>query len=102
MSWKVKYGVATLPYSNVYFATAYPVERLEALLDGIQAAVAYLGGVTDRVVLDEHDDRGQAGAARPGPGADRCVSGVRGTYPFATASWPVPFLGPEHCRAGLE
>ena len=49
---KVKYVVATLPYSNVYFAKAYPVERLESLLDGIQAAFAYMGGVTDRVVLD--------------------------------------------------
>ena len=49
---KVKYVVATLPYSNVYFAKAYPIERLESLLDGIQAAFAYMGGVTDRVVLD--------------------------------------------------
>ena len=49
---KVKYGVATLPYSTVYFAKAYPIERLESLLDGIQAALAYRGGVTDRVVLD--------------------------------------------------
>ena len=49
---KVKYVVATLPYSNVYFAKAYPVERLVSLLDGIQAAFAYMGGVTDRVVLD--------------------------------------------------
>ena len=49
---KVTYVVATLPYSNVYFAKAYPIERLESLLDGIQAAFAYLGGVTDRVVLD--------------------------------------------------
>ena len=27
---KVKYLVATLPYSNVYFAKAYPLERLES------------------------------------------------------------------------
>ena len=31
---KVKYLVATLPFSNAYFAKAYPVERLESLLDG--------------------------------------------------------------------
>ena len=49
---KVTYAVATLPYSNVYFTKAYPIERLESLLDGIQASFAYLGGVTDRVVLD--------------------------------------------------
>ena len=41
---KVKYLVATLPYSNAYFAKAYPVERLESLLDGIESAFAYFGG----------------------------------------------------------
>ena len=41
---KVKYLVATLPYSNMYFAKAYPVERLESLLDGIESAFSYLGG----------------------------------------------------------
>ena len=49
---KVKYLVATLPYSNAYFAKAYPVERLESLLDGIESAFRYFGGVVDRVVLD--------------------------------------------------
>ena len=49
---KVKYLVATLPYSNVYFAKAYPVERIESLLDGIESALRYLGGLVDRVVLD--------------------------------------------------
>ena len=47
---KVKYLVATLPYSNVYFAKAYPVERLESLLDGIESAFTYVGGVVDRIV----------------------------------------------------
>ena len=49
---KVKYLVATLPYSNAYFAKAYPVERLESLLDGIESAFLYWGGVVERVVLD--------------------------------------------------
>ena len=49
---KVKYLVATLPYSNAYFAKAYPVERLESLLDGIEGAFRYFGGVVDRLVLD--------------------------------------------------
>ena len=49
---KVKYLVATLPYSNLYFAKAYPVERLESLLDGIESAFSYLGCIVDRVVLD--------------------------------------------------
>ena len=48
---KVKYLVATLPYSNAYFAKAYRakayrakayrVERLESLLDGIESAFRY-------------------------------------------------------------
>ena len=49
---KVKYLVATLPYSNAYFAKAYPVERLESLLDGIESAFLYFGGATARVVFD--------------------------------------------------
>jgi transposase len=49
---KVKFLVATLPASNVYFARAYPVERLECLLDGLAEAFAFFGGVTERVVLD--------------------------------------------------
>ena len=49
---KVKYLVATLPQSNAYFAKAYPVERLESLLDGIESAFRYFGGVVERVVLD--------------------------------------------------
>ena len=48
---KVKYLVATLPYSNAYFAKAYPVERLESLLDGIESAFLYFGGATARVRL---------------------------------------------------
>ena len=49
---KVKYLVATLPFSTAYFAKAYPVERLESLLDGIESAFRWFGGVVDRVVLD--------------------------------------------------
>ena len=49
---KVKYLVATLPFSNAYFAKAYPVERLESLLDGIESAFRYFGGLVDRLVLD--------------------------------------------------
>ena len=49
---RLKFLVATLPYSNAYFAKAYPAERLECLLDGIAAAFAYFGGVPTRIVLD--------------------------------------------------
>ena len=40
---KVKYLVATLPFSNAYFVKAYPVERLESLLDGIESAFRWSG-----------------------------------------------------------
>lgn len=49
---KVKFLVATLPASNSYFAKAYPVERLECLLDGIAEAFGWFGGVPRRAVLD--------------------------------------------------
>ena len=82
---KVKYVVATLPYSNVYFAKAYPVERLESLLDGMQAAVAYRGGVTDRVVLDNTT----IAVKQVLTGRDRvqtdAFQAFRGAYPFAAA-----------------
>ena len=82
---KVKYVVATLPYSNVYFAKAYPIERLESLLDGIQAAFAYMGGVTDRVVLDNTT----IAVKQVLTGRDRvqtdAFQAFRGAYPFAAA-----------------
>jgi transposase len=49
---KVKFLVATLPGCNAYFAKAYPVERLECLLDAIAAAFRYFVGRTARMVLD--------------------------------------------------
>jgi len=49
---KVKFLVATLPGSNAYFAKAYPVERLECLLDALVLAFVYFGGLTARIVLD--------------------------------------------------
>ena len=83
--WKVTYVVATLPYSNVYFAKAYPVERLESLLDGIQAAFASMGGVTDRVVLDNTT----IAVKQVLTGRDRvqtdAFQAFRGAYPFAAA-----------------
>ena len=79
---KVKYLVATLPYSNVYFATAYPLERLESLLDGIESAFTYFGGVVDRVVLDNTSLAVKAVLA----GRDRleteAFAAFRGAYPF--------------------
>ena len=82
---KVTYVVATLPYSNVYFATAYPLERLESLWDGMQAACASMGGVTDRVVLDNTT----IAVKQVLTGRDRvqtdAFQAFRGAYPFAAA-----------------
>ena len=82
---KVTYVVATLPYSHVYFAKAYPFERLESLLDGIQTAFAFLGGVTDRVVLDNTT----IAVTQVLTGRDRvqtdALQAFRGGYPFAAA-----------------
>jgi transposase len=49
---KVHCLVATLPFSNAYFARAYRVERLECLMDGVLAALDYFGGLPRRLVLD--------------------------------------------------
>ncbi len=80
---KLKLFVATLPYSNVYFARAYALERLECLLDGIQKAFEYFGGVTSRVVLDNTS----LAVKRVFRGRDRkqtdAFNGFRGSYPFA-------------------
>jgi transposase len=79
---KVKFLVATLPHSNVYFAKAYPVERLECLLDGLEAAFRYFGGVPSRVVLDNTS----LAVKRVLPGREReetaAFQGFRGGYPF--------------------
>ena len=74
--------VATLPCSSVYFAKAYPLERLESLLDGIASAFTYFGGVVDRVVLDHTSLAVKQVLA----GRDRLQAEVfaafRGAYPF--------------------
>ncbi|MDZ4866156.1 MAG: hypothetical protein SGI91_02435 [Alphaproteobacteria bacterium] len=49
---KARVFVTTLPCSNVYSAKAYPIERLESLLDGLNSSFEHFGGLTRRVVLD--------------------------------------------------
>ena len=49
---RAKVVVVVLPASNVYFAKAYPLERLECLLDGLTESFRWFGGVPRRVVLD--------------------------------------------------
>ena len=79
---RVKYLVAALPFSNAYFAKAYPVERIESLLDGIGSAFRYFGGVVNRVILDNTSlavKQVLAGRERVRTGA---FEAFRGGYPF--------------------
>jgi transposase len=79
---KVRVFQATLPASNVYFAKAYPVERLECLLDGLACAFRYFGGLTRRAVLDNLSlavRRVLAGRERE---ETQAFHAFRGAYPF--------------------
>lgn len=91
---KVKYFVATLPYSNVYFAKAYPAERLECLMDGLNEAFRYLGGVPERVVFDNTS----LAVRKVLAGRDRDLTmgfdAFRGAYPFV-AEFCAPAKGWE-------
>ncbi len=80
---KTKFLVATLPCSNAYFAKAYPVERIECLLDGIAEAFRYFGGVTRRCVLDNTSLAVKKVLAGPDREENRVFHGFRGGYPFA-------------------
>ena len=79
---KVKYLVATLPYSNAYFAKAYPVERLESLLDGIESAFRYYGGVVERVILDNTSLAVKDVLAGRDRVQTEAFNAFRGGYPF--------------------
>ncbi len=79
---KVKYLVATLPYSNVYFAKAYPVERLESLLDGIESAFRYFGGIVDRLILDNTSLAVKHVLAGRDRVETEAFEAFRGGYPF--------------------
>ena len=77
---KVKYLVATLPYSNVYFAKAYPIERLESLLRSDRAGPR---GAAPRSVL----------RSVPAAGGERCAPGcgttiTTGRTPACTLNRP--------------
>jgi transposase len=79
---RVKYLVAALPCSNAYFAKAYPVERLECLMDGIVAAFLYFGGVTRRGVLDNTSLAVREVLAGPDRVENRTFEGFRGQFPL--------------------
>ena len=79
---KVKYLVATLPFSNAYFAKAYPVERIESLLDGIESAFRYFGGLVDRLVLDNTSLAVKDVLAGRDRVQTEAFEAFRGGYPF--------------------
>ena len=79
---KVKYLVAALPFSNAYFAKAYPVERVESLLDGIASAFQYFGGVAGRVVLDNTSLAVKQVLAGRDRVQTEAFEAFRGGYPF--------------------
>ena len=79
---KVKYLVATLPFSNTYFAKAYPVERIESLLDGIESAFRYFGGLVDRLVLDNTSLAVKDVLAGRDRVQTEAFDAFRGGYPF--------------------
>ena len=79
---KVKYLVATLPYANAYYAKAYPVERLESLLDGIESAFRYFQGVVKRVILDNTSLAVKGVLSGRGRVETEAFEAFRGGYPF--------------------
>ena len=60
---KIHFFCLDLPHSDAGFVKAYPAERIEAFLDGHNAAFAFLGGVPQVDPLRQH----QAGGG-PDPG----------------------------------
>ncbi len=85
---------------------AYPVERVESLLDGIASAFQYFGGVTGRVVLDNTSlavkqvlaGRGRAAAEATALQGWRLV--VTTNPPFAC--WSEVFLDPTATAAVID
>ena len=94
---KVKYLVATLPFSNAYFAKAYPVERIESLLDGIESAFRYFGGLVDRLVLDNTSLAVKDVLAGRDRVQTEAFDAFRGGYPFRAE-----FCAPASFGSGSE
>ena len=91
---KVFYFVATLPACNAYAAKAYPAERLECLLDGINHAFEVFCGLPERIVLDNTS----LAVRRVLRGADReetdAFHAFRGSFPLG-ADFCAPAKGWE-------
>jgi transposase len=91
---KVKFLVATLPASNAYFAKAYPVERLECLLDAITCAFQFFGGLTARGVFDNTSLAVREVLRGPERVEAKAFAAFRGSLPLA-ADFCAPRSGHE-------
>jgi len=109
---KIHFFCLDLPHSDAGFVKAYPAERIEAFLDGHNAAFAFLGGVPRSILYDNTklavarilgDDRRQRTRAfaelqshylfrdrfgRPGKGNDK--GKVEGLVGYARRNFLVP------------
>jgi transposase len=109
---KIHFFCLDLPHSDAGFVKAYPAERIEAFLDGHNAAFAFLGGVPPSILYDNTklavarilgDDRRQRTRAfaelqshylfrdrfgRPGKGNDK--GKVEGLVGYARRNFLVP------------
>jgi transposase len=109
---KIHFFCLDLPHSDAGFIKAYPAERIEAFLDGHNAAFAFLGGVPRSILYDNTklavarilgDDRRQRTRAftelqsyylfrdrfgRPGKGNDK--GKVEGLVGYARRNFLVP------------
>jgi transposase len=109
---KIHFFCLDLPHSDACFVKAYPAERIEAFLDGHNAAFAFLGGVPQSILYDNTklavarilgDDRRQRTRAfaelqshylfrdrfgRPGKGNDK--GKVEGLVGYARRNFLVP------------
>ena len=50
---KIHFFCLDLPHSDACFVKAYPAERIEAFLDGHNAAFAFFGGVPRSILYDD-------------------------------------------------
>ena len=80
---KARVFTGTLPCSNTYFAKAFPIERLECLLDGLNSSFIYFGGLSRRAVLD--NTSAAVKKILPGPEREetKAFAGWRGSLPLA-------------------
>lgn len=91
---KAHFFVAVLPHSNAVFAKAYPVERLECLMDGLASAFAFFDGLPQRLVLDNTTLAVKEVLKGPNRVETELFAAFRGAWPVA-ADYCAPAKGWE-------